>query len=62
MDSLRLYHRIVEAEEFMTELAPKHWPPGKRVGYCWLPAGSEPNCRMKEGRCNKLIYILIDEV
>ena len=38
LDSLRQYHRVIDAEEFMHRLAPHVWPPESRIGFCWLPA------------------------
>ena len=33
----------------MKHLAPTHWPPRERTGFCYLPAGSKDKCKMKEG-------------
>lgn len=44
------FHRVVLAEDFLEFLAPTHWPPGKRLGFCWKPPMSpEKDCKMKEG-------------
>lgn len=44
------FHRVVLAEDFMEYIAPTHWPPGERFGFCWKPPSSVDNdCRMKEG-------------
>ncbi|KAK2181134.1 hypothetical protein NP493_409g01017 [Ridgeia piscesae] len=43
------YHRVILAEDFMKHLAPKHWPVGHRIGFCWLPQNSDAKCVMKEG-------------
>ena len=32
---LRQYHRVVLADPFMKRVAPKVWPVGRRVGFCW---------------------------
>ncbi|PVD23011.1 hypothetical protein C0Q70_16272 [Pomacea canaliculata] len=52
VDSVQQYHKAITAEQFMKELAPTLWPPGKRSGWCWLPRssdGSQDYCAMKEG-------------
>ena len=50
METIEEYHRVIEAEDFMEQLAPTHWPPGKRIAMCWQPPKSdEKSCRMKEG-------------
>ena len=50
LDSLRQYHRVIDAEEFMHRLAPQVWPPESRIGFCWLPADRpKSDCKMKEG-------------
>ena len=33
----------------MSQLAPAHWPPGQRIGYCYRLHGSGDDCMMKEG-------------
>lgn len=36
----------------MTQLAPTHWPPGNRTGYCYGPStlgGNKQSCEMKFG-------------
>ncbi|UJR32853.1 hypothetical protein I4U23_020315 [Adineta vaga] len=50
IESLRLYHRVIDAEEFMQTLASRVWPVESRIGFCWLPADrSKSECQMKEG-------------
>ena len=50
MEPLRTFHRVVLAGEFLADLAPAHWPPGQRSGWCWLPpTDSHRMCTMKEG-------------
>jgi hypothetical protein len=49
-EPLTNYHKVVLAEDFMEYLAPMHWPPEKRIGFCWQPVNSkEKKCNMKEG-------------
>ncbi|XP_071119062.1 GDP-fucose protein O-fucosyltransferase 1-like isoform X2 [Haliotis cracherodii] len=47
---LEEYHRVILAEDFMTDLAPTHWPPEQRQGWCWmLSSDTDRDCKMKEG-------------
>jgi len=47
----------VLAADFMEFLAPVHWPPEARAGFCWLPENSaETDCKMKEGVVVVFIY------
>ena len=46
---LEYYPRLITFERFMEELAPTHWPPSKRNGYCWLRLDSDTQCEMKRG-------------
>jgi len=52
------HQKVVLAEDFMDYLAPKHWPPEARAGFCYkLPNDDDTNCRMKEGLlalCNSI--------
>lgn len=44
------FHRVVLAEDFMEFLAPSHWPPGQRAGFCWQAHDTTvTDCKMKEG-------------
>jgi len=41
---------VIEAHDFMEQLAPRVWPPESRIGFCWLsPDKSNSDCKMKEG-------------
>lgn len=44
---LHEYHRVLLMEEFLENIAPKCWPVGKRIGYCWLPPQSTVKCTLK---------------
>ena len=37
LDKLSEYHRVIDAQDFMTIIAPKLWPIERRYGFCWLP-------------------------
>lgn len=47
VEPLATYHRVILAEDFMAELAPEHWPVGKRTGFCYAPR--DGTCEMKNG-------------
>uniref|UniRef100_H2YJ27 GDP-fucose protein O-fucosyltransferase 1 n=1 Tax=Ciona savignyi TaxID=51511 RepID=H2YJ27_CIOSA len=53
VDTLKSYHRIIEMEDFMTNLAPSIWPPNKRKIYCHEIAFSrsddKKSCPAKSG-------------
>lgn len=39
VDALRDYHKVIEMELFMEEIAPDEWPPDKRVSFCYMSRG-----------------------
>ena len=53
MKPLREYHRVILADSFVKYVAPKIWPVGRRVGFCWQNPSErkskEVDCDMKRG-------------
>jgi len=49
LEPVQKYHKSIPSADFMKFLAPKYWPVGKRIGYCWLPPRSKAECKMKNG-------------
>jgi len=64
-EPIAAHQKVVLAEDFMDYLAPEHWPPEARAGFCWLPPYSqETDCRMKEGTlalCTILLVVYVDK-
>ena len=49
-EPIAVHQKAVLAADFMEFLAPVHWPPEARAGFCWLPENSaQTDCKMKEG-------------
>ena len=61
LDKFKEYHRSITAEDFMKYIAPKYWPKGKRIGFCWL-YDNDPisKCKMKEG--NSIFFNHYNEI
>ncbi|XP_058805058.1 GDP-fucose protein O-fucosyltransferase 1 isoform X1 [Phymastichus coffea] len=43
------YHRAILMENFMKDVAPVHWPPSKRIAFCYKGRGSTDSCNAKDG-------------
>ena len=48
LDKMAQYHDVIVAEDFMQYLAPDHWPPTNRIGFCFSYE-EKRDCKMKEG-------------
>ena len=49
LEAVAQYHRVILAEDFMNHLAPEHWPPEERIGFCFSYDKSK-KCEMKNGK------------
>ena len=50
LEPIQSYHKSLPMEDFLSQLAPQKWPPGKRTGYCYPPINPESHdCEMKNG-------------
>jgi peptide-O-fucosyltransferase len=52
IEKLGEFHRVISAEDFMQQIAPKYWPTDQRFGFCWLPKNminEVSDCKMKDG-------------
>lgn len=50
VEPLKQFHRVITMEQFMDKLAPKIWPPSKRISFCYMSRASKgSNCNAKEG-------------
>ncbi len=51
LEPVQSYHKAILMEDFLEQLAPTHWPPSQRTGYCYRATGmaNENDCEMKYG-------------
>ncbi|KAL5499922.1 hypothetical protein EMCRGX_G011394 [Ephydatia muelleri] len=50
LEPVQSYHKSLPMEDFLSQLAPQKWPPGRRTGYCYSPTNPESHdCEMKNG-------------
>ncbi|XP_002730367.1 GDP-fucose protein O-fucosyltransferase 1-like [Saccoglossus kowalevskii] len=54
LEELEKYHKVILMEDFIQYLAPKHWSPGKRHGYCQVL--NDQGCQMKENNAGRRFW------